>query len=327
MRRRKVLGLIGGLLWPSIFAGQAQSSSTTYRVGYLALLPGEDITWAKVLLDRLRELGFVEGRNLTWAYRCAEGVPERLPSLAAELLQSRLQVLITGFGTPAAKAAKAATATTPIVFTSVGDPIGAGLVTSLSQPGANVTGVSSQAGDIAAKRLQILMDLMPDRQKIAVLLNPDTPFAALALQQVRAAAEQRQRPLAVLEARTADQVTSRLAILVEVGAGSLLTVDDTLLSSVRHQIILAAAAAKMPAIYGSRSFTEAGGLMSYGVNRRQLSRHAAEYVAKILKGARPAELPVEQPRAFEFIVNLKAAKALGLTFPPSILARADEVIE
>jgi putative ABC transport system substrate-binding protein len=187
MRRRRVLGLLGGAVaWP--FAGTAQPTGTTYRVGYLALLPGEDITLAKPLLERLQELGFVKGRDLIWTYRSAEGVPERLPPLAAELLQAGSQVLVAGFGTLAAKAAKAATATTPIVFTSVGDPVGAGLVASLSRPGANVTGVTSQAGDIAAKRLQILMDLLPDGRTIAVLLNPDTPFAALAMQEVRAAA-------------------------------------------------------------------------------------------------------------------------------------------
>jgi putative tryptophan/tyrosine transport system substrate-binding protein len=324
--RRRVLGLLGGAFaWP--VAGRAQPSSTSYRIGYLALLPGEDITLAKPILERLRELGFVGGRDLIWTYRSAEGAPERLPALAVELLQAGAQVLVAGFGTLAAQAAKAATATTPIVFTSVGDPVGAGLVASLGRPGGNVTGLTSQAGDIAAKRLQILIDLLPEPRTIAVLLNPDTPFTALAMHEVRAAAEARQRPLTVLEANSADQVASRLATAIESGVGSLLTLDDPLLVSLRHRIIEVAAAAKMPAIYGSRSFVEAGGLMSYGVDRRQMSRHAAEYVAKILKGARAAELPVEQPTAFEFIVNLRAAEALGLIIPSALLARADEVIE
>jgi putative tryptophan/tyrosine transport system substrate-binding protein len=324
--RRRVLGLLGGAFaWP--VAGRAQPSSTSYRIGYLALLPGEDITLAKPILERLRELGFVGGRDLIWTYRSAEGAPERLPALAVELLQAGAQVLVAGFGTLAAQAAKAATATTPIVFTSVGDPVGAGLVASLGRPGGNVTGLTSQAGDIAAKRLQILIDLLPEPRTIAVLLNPDTPFTALAMHEVRAAAEARQRPLTVLEANSADQVASRLATAIQSGVDSLLTLDDPLLVSLRHRIIEVAAAAKMPAIYGSRSFVEAGGLMSYGVDRRQMSRHAAEYVAKILKGARAAELPVEQPTAFEFIVNLRAAEALGLIIPSALLARADEVIE
>ena len=325
-RRRQVLGLLGAAFaWPVV--ARAQPAAPTYRVGYLALLPGEEITLAKPLLERLRELGFVEGRDLIWTYRSAEGAPERLPALAAELLQAGAQVLVAGFGTLAAKAAKAATATTPIVFTSVGDPVGAGLVSTLNRPGGNVTGVTSQAGDIAAKRLQILMDLLPERRTIAVLLNPDTPFTALAMREVSAAAEARQRSLTMLEATSADQVASCLATAIATGVGSLLTLDDPLLVSLRRRIIEATAAAKLPAIYGSRSFVEAGGLMSYGVDRRQMSRHAAEYVAKILKGARAAELPVEQPTAFELIVNLRAAEAIGLTIPPALLARADEIIE
>ena len=236
-------------------------------------------------------------------------------------------VLIAGFGTLAAKAAKAATATLPVVFTSVGDPVGAGLVASLGQPGGNVTGFTSQASDISAKRLQILTDLIPDRRPLAILLNPDTPFTALALKEVRAAADARHQVLIVVEVRTADRVAASLAAAIEAGAAGLLTLDDPLLLGVRKQITAQVAAARLPAIYGTRDFVEADGLMAYGVDRRQMSLQAADYVDKILNGTRPEELPVQQPTSFEFVVNLKAAKAIGLVIPSALLAQADDVIE
>jgi putative ABC transport system substrate-binding protein len=311
--------------WP--LAARAQQAEKSYRVSYLALLPGEDATLAKSFSQRLRELGYGAGKNMTLEYRSAEGRPERLAQLAAELMQANPDVLVAGFGTLAAKAAAAATKTVPIVFTTVGDPIGAGLVASLGKPGANVTGLTDQANDIAAKRLQILEDLVPGKQTIAVLLNPDTPFSALALREVRSAAEQGHQPLAVFEARTADQVSAGIEAAIKAGAAGLLTLDDPLLLGARRQIAELAAAARLPAIYGTRDFVEAGGLMSYGVDRRQISRRAAEYVDKVLKGARPADLPVEQPTKFEFIINLKTARQLGLAVPPTMLALADEVIE
>jgi putative ABC transport system substrate-binding protein len=326
MRRREFMaGLGAAAMWP--LAAYSQQAEKTYRVSYLALLPGEDATLAKPFSQRLQELGYSAGRNLTMEYRSAEGRPERLAELAAELMQANPDVLVAGFGTLAAKAAAAATKTVPIVFTTVGDPLGAGLVASLGKPGANVTGLTDQANDIAAKRLQILADLVPGKQKIAVLLNPDTPFSALALREVRSAAEQGQQPLAVFEARTVDQVSAGIEAAIKAGAAGLLTLDDPLLLGARRQIAELAAAARLPAIYGTRDFAEAGGLMSYGVDRRQISRRAAEYVDKVLKGARPADLPVEQPTKFEFVINLKIAKSLGLNVPPTMLALADEVIE
>jgi putative ABC transport system substrate-binding protein len=319
--------LVGGAAASVPFAARAQPSDKAYRVSYLALLPGEDATLAKPFRQRLQELGYSEGKNLTLEYRSAEGGPERLAQLAADLIQANPDVLVTGFGSLAAKAAAAATKTVPIVFTSVGDPVGAGLVASLARPGGNVTGVSSQANDVSAKRFQILEDIVPGKQTIAVLLNPDTPFSALALRQVRVAAEQGQRPLAVIEARTTDEVSAGIEAAIKSGAAGLLTLDDPLLIGAMQNIVERLVAARLPAIYGTRQFAEAGGLMSYGVDRRQLSRRAAEYVDKILKGARPADLPVEQPTKFELVINLKTAKALGLAVPPTLLATADEVIE
>ena len=326
MKRREFIKLAGGAAASTPFAARAQQTNKTYGVSYLALLSGEDATLAKPFSQRLQELGYSE-KNMMLEYRSADGRPERLAQLAAELIQAHPDVLVTGFGTLAAKAAAAATRTIPIVFTSVGDPVGAGLVASLARPGGNVTGVSAQANDIAAKRLQMLEDLVPGKQTIAVLLNPDTPFSASALREVRSAAEQGHQPLAVFEARTTDEVSAGIEAAIKLGAAGLLTLDDPLLLSVRRKIAELVATARLPTIYGIRDFAEAGGLMSYGVDRRQISRRAAEYVDKILKGARPADLPVEQPTKFELVLNLKTAKALGLTIPPSILAIADEVIE
>jgi putative ABC transport system substrate-binding protein len=279
----------------------------------------------KPLLERLHELGYVEGKNMTFTYRSAEDHPERLPLLAAELVRANPDVLIAGFGTLAAKAARAATASIPIVITSVGDPIGAGLITSLSRPGGNLTGVTSQASDIVAKWLQILTDLIPGNDRIAILMNPDTPFSRLALQELRAATNTEH--LAVYEARTADEVSSSVEAAVKAGAAGLLTLDDPLMLSVSKQIADVAAKARLPTIFGSRDFAEAGGLMSLGVDRRELNRRAAEFVDKILKGAKPADLPVEQPTKFELVINLKTARVLGLDMPAQLLARADEVIE
>jgi putative tryptophan/tyrosine transport system substrate-binding protein len=323
MRRRVFIGLLGAsATWPLV--ARAEKS---YKLGYLALLPGEDATFAKPFLKRLEDLGYSEGKNLTLEYRSAEGRPERLAQLAAELIQAEPDVLVAGFGTLTAKAAAAASKSVPVVFTSVGDPVGSGLVESLSLPGANVTGLSGQAVETAAKQLQILEDLIQGKQTIAVLLNPDTPYTALALRQVRSAATDSNQPLAIFEARTSDQISAGIEAAIKAGAAGLLTLDDPLLLSVRRKVVDLVAAAKLPTMDGLRDFAEAGGLMSYGPDQRQISRRAAEYVDKILKGAKPADLPVEQPTKFEFVINLKTAKALGLVFPPTMLGVADEVIE
>jgi ABC-type uncharacterized transport system substrate-binding protein len=327
IKRREFVTLLGGAAaaWP--VAARAQQPAKSYRIGYLALLPGEDTTLMKPLLERLQELGYVEGKNTIFEYRSAEDHPERLPQLAAELVRANPDVLVAGFGTLAAKAAKAATATIPIVITSVGDPIGAALITTLSRPGGNVTGVTSQASEVVGRRLQILESVIPGNRMIAVLMNPDTPFSRLALEELRAAVTLERQRLVVFEARTADEVKVRIEAVIKAGTGGLLTLDDPLMLSVSRQIADLAANARLPTIFGSRDFAEVGGLMSYGVDRRQLNRRAAEFVDKILKGAKPADLPVEQPTKFELVINLKTAKALGLQIPDKMLALADEVIE
>jgi len=326
MKRREFLAALSGAVALPLTA-RAQQPAKSWRIAYLALLPGEDRSLAKPFLERLQELGYSEGKNVTLLYRSADGRAERLPQLAAELVQAKPDVLVTGFGTLAAKAARDATSTIPVVFTMVGDPIGAGLVASLSRPGANVTGFSDLASEFAAKRLQLLQNLIPGQKLIAVLGNPDTPFTALALKQVQTAAAANHQPLAVFEARTLDEVSAGIEAAIKSGAAGLMTLDDPLLLSARQNIIQRVAAARLPAIYGLRDYVEANGLMSYSMDRPQTARRAADYVDRILKGAAPADLPVEQPTRFELVINLKTAKALGIDIPSSLLATADEVIE
>ncbi len=328
MDRRAFLGTLGGGLLTASLAAEAQPAGKSYRVCFLALTPGEDTTSMRPLLERLHELGYREGRNMAFEYRSAEGHPERLPQLAMELVRGRPDVLIAGFGTLAAQAAKAATMTIPIVFTTVGDPVRAGLVASLGRPGGNVTGLSGLT-EIGGKHLQLLQELRPGpgRQVIAVLMNPDTPFTRLSLNEIKTAAAAKRTQLEILEARTADQVPRVFQAAVAAGAGGLLVIGDPLMYSLSREIVDLSAKFQLPAMYPNREWAETGGLMSYGADRRQVYRRAAEYVDKILRGAKPGDLPVEQPTKFELVINVKTAKALGLTIPPSLLQRADQVIE
>ena len=308
-------------------AGEAQQPGKVYRIGFLALLAGEDVTLMKALKDRLHELGYIEGKNLIFEYRSAEGRQERLTELATELAHASPDVLIAGIGTLAPLALKRVTTTIPIVFASVGDPVGAGVVVSLARPGGNITGVTGQSADLAAKRLQLLRDLVPGSQIIAVLANPATPFALLALKETKAAAEILQVRLEILELKTRDQVASRFETAIKAGAAGMIVFSDPLTTAIRQQIADLATKFRLPTIYTYKEFIEAGGLISYGPSRRDMYRRTAEYADKILRGAKPADLPVEQPTKFELVINLKTAKALGLTIPQSLLIRADEVIQ
>jgi putative ABC transport system substrate-binding protein len=327
--RREFITLLGGAAaaWPLAARAQQQSGGKSHRVSFLALVPGEDATLMKALLERLHELGYREGTNLIFEYRSAEGRPERLAPLAMELIQAQPDVLVAGFGTLAAKAAKAATTTIPVVFTTVGDPLGAGIIASLGRPGGNVTGLTDQARDVQGKRLQLLLELIPAKKDIAVLLNPDTPFSRLALEEAKMAAEHGDIRLHVFEARTADQIMERIKEATKESAAGLLILEDPLIYSVRGKIADLAMRSRLPTMGVYRDSVEAGGLMSYGPDRRQIYRQAAEYVDKILKGAKPADLPVEQPTKFELVINLKTARALNLSVPPTLLATADDVIE
>jgi putative ABC transport system substrate-binding protein len=326
LRRRQFMSLLAGAVagWPLT----AQAQQVRSRIGFLELLSRENTTtFMKAFLERLNELGYREGYNMIFDYRSAEGAPERLPQLAADAVRASPDVLVTGFGTLVAKAAKDATSTIPIVFTAVADPVAAGLVASLGRPGANVTGMSAQASDIVGKRLQILQEFVPSDKPVAVLLNPETPFSASALQELRAAAQARSTTLAVFEARTANQVSAGFQAAVKAGTAGLVLLEDPLTYGLRQQVTELAARLQLPTIYTLRDFPEVGGLMSYGIDIRQMNRRAAEHVDKILKGAKPGDLPVEQPTKFELVINIKAARAIGLSVPPSLLARADEVIE
>ena len=330
MRRRDLIAGFGGaaalpVLWP--LAAQAEQSTRPHRLAYLALQPGENATFTKPLLQRLQELGYREGQNMVWDYRSADGHAERLPQLAAELVRAGPDVLIAGYGTLAPKAAIAATGSIPIVFTAVGDPVGAGLIKSLREPGGNATGMSGLATDIAAKRLQLLDDLVPGKKLVAVLGNPDTPYTALALEQVKIAATAIGVPIRPFDARTVDEVPRAIGQAVDAGAASMLVLEDPVLFGAIQRTTELVAMARLPSIFGPREYAAAGGLIAYGTDQSQLSRKAADYVDKILKGASPASLPVEQPTKFELVINLGAARGLGLSIPPTLLASADEVIE
>jgi putative ABC transport system substrate-binding protein len=324
MNRREFLALAGAAAaaWP--LAARAQPAARTHRVAYLALLGEQD---AAIVKQRLNELGYTEGRNLIFDFQSAEGRPERLPQLASELVKTGPDVIVAGFGTLPAKAAQAATATIPVVFTAVGDPIGAGIVNSLNRPGANLTGIHSQAADISGKRLQILEDIAPGIRTIAVLVNRDAPFTSVALPELTSAADARGQRLELCDVHTPAQLSTALEAAVKAGATGLTILETPLLLGLRREIVDLAAKLRLFAIYSNREFVSAGGLASYGADRVQLYRRAAELVDKILKGQKPADIPVEQPTKFELVINLKAAKALGLAMPDKLLAIADEVIE
>jgi putative ABC transport system substrate-binding protein len=324
VKRREFITLLGGAVaaWP--LAARAQQSTRRYHIAFLALLGDLD---AVIVRQRLVELGYAEGKNLIFDFRSAEGQPERLPQLAAELVKTNPDLIVAGFGTATAKAAQAATATIPVVFTTVGDPIGSGIVKSLARPGANLTGIHRQATDISGKRLQILEDIAPGIRSVAVLLNQDAPFTAVALPELRIAADARGQRLELCDVNTATQLKSGLEAAVKAGAIGLTVLETPVLQGLRREIVDLAAKLRMVAIYTSRDFVGVGGLASYGPDRRQLYRRAAELVDKILKGEKPSEIPVEQPTKFELLINLKTAAALGLTIPDKLLALADEVIE
>jgi putative ABC transport system substrate-binding protein len=302
-----------------------RAQSRTFRVGFLTLEATED---ASLLREPLRNLGYIEGKNLVLAYRSAGGDSARLAALAEELVQEKPDVLVAGWGTLAPKALKAATSTLPIVFSTVGDPVGAGLVQSLARPGGNLTGLSGQSTELKSKQLQLVMMCMPDQKVVGVLMNPDTPYTALAFKELKAAADQAGVRLASLEIRRPEDFTAvRMEAFLASGATSLFVIEDPLTSNLRTTIVGEAMRLRLPIMTGLSEFAQAGALMTYGPNPEGRYRQTAQYVDRILKGARPADLPVEQPTSFQLVVNLKTAKALGITVPPTILVRADEVIE
>ena len=274
----------------------------------------------------LREAGYVEGQNLAIEYRWAEGHYDRLPALAAELVSRKVDLIMAG-SPPSALAAKSATSTIPIVFRSGSDPVAEGLVASLARPGGNLTGVSNRNDGLAAKRLELMSELVPRAGVIALLVNPNAAGAERNIRDVEEAARLKGLQLHVLKASSESEIDIAFASLVQLNVGALDVGADPFLSNRREQLVTLAARHAVPSIYAWREFAAAGGLISYGASLTSALRLIGAYAGKILKGAKPAEMPVQQASAFELVINLKTAKALGLTIPPSILARADEVIE
>jgi putative ABC transport system substrate-binding protein len=275
----------------------------------------------------LGEVGYVEGRNLTIEYRWADDHYDRLPALAAELVGQRVGVIATASATAAALAAKAATSTIPIVFTIGADPVRFGLVASLNRPGGNVTGVSYLSNLLVTKQLELLQELVPSASEFGLLVNPSNPNAEFDTRQAKVAAESLGHKIHVAYASTERDVGTAFAALIERRVAALVMVPDVLFVSQREQLVTLAARHAIPSIYSNRVYADAGGLISYGASQLDVYRSAGIYVGRILSGEKPADLPVIQPTKFELVINLKTAKALGLTIPPSLLAHADEVIE
>jgi ABC-type uncharacterized transport system substrate-binding protein len=325
-RRRFLLTSAAGAL-AAPFVAEAQQAGRVPRIGYLGTRTLSDFG-VDAFRQGLRELGWVEGQNIGVDYRFAEGRLERLPDLAAELVRLKVDIIVAQ-ATPGAAAAKNATETITIVMVPVGDPVGLGLIASLAHPGGNVTGVSYSAGglEIIGKQLELLKETLPKIRRVAILLNPANPTRPLTLKDVNAAARSLVVQLQLLEARDPIEFDSGFAAMAKERIGALVVMADTMY--VLHRIRLAELAARnrLPAAYGWREHAEAGGLMSYGPSLSELFRRSATFVDKILKGAKPGDLPVEQPTKFEFVINLKTAKALGLTIPQSLLLRADQVID
>jgi putative tryptophan/tyrosine transport system substrate-binding protein len=325
-RRELILLLLGSAITtPSALCAQQEPMPV---IGFLgSTSPGPNAPFVAAFRQGLKDAGYVEGQNVAIEFRWAENRFDRLPALAADLVGRKVDVIVTNGGTPVALAAKNATSTIPIVFTSVSDPVGIGLVASLARPGANLTGFSNIAAGLTPKLLELLSETVPQAGVIALLVNPNNPTAEPMIRDVEEAARAKGVKLAVLKAGTESEIDAAFASLVELQVGALVVDPDGFLLSRQEQLVALASHHAVPAIYAHRQFVAAGGLISYGIDDTATSRQAGIYAGRILKGAKPSDLPVQQPTKFELVVNLKTAKALGLTVPPSILARADEVIE
>jgi ABC-type uncharacterized transport system substrate-binding protein len=327
MNRRHLISLLGGALTASPFAARAQQKAMPV-IGYLSTgSPGPAAPTVAEFRQGLSEIGYVEGQNVAIEYRWAEGHYDRLPALAADLVSRKVDVIVSTGGAPTALAAKSATSTIPIVFRIGADAVELGLVASFARPGGNLTGVSLLADELVAKRLELLSELVPRAGVIALLVNPSNASAERNIRGAQDAARAKGVRLHILKANTESEIDTAFASLVEMHAVALVIGADPFLSSRREQLVALAARHAVPAIYAWREFVVPGGLISYGPNLTAAFRLVGIYAGKILKGAKPADLPVEQPTTFELVINLKTAKALGLTVPLSLLQRADEVIE
>jgi putative ABC transport system substrate-binding protein len=325
MNRRKLLLLLAGAMAAPRAVGAQQKAMPV--IGYLSTSsPGPAEPYVAAFRHGLSETGYIEGQNLAIEYRWAEGNFDRLPALATDLVGRKVDLIVTSGGTPPARAAKNASSTIPIIFVG-GDPIADGLVASLARPGGNLTGMIFMTAEMLPKRLELVSELVPQAGVIALLVNPNNPVPEPVMRDVQEAARLKGRQLHVLKASTESEIDAAFALLVQLHAGAFILGPDAFLNSRREQITTLAALHAVPAIYDFRENAAAGGLISYGPSLTGTWRQVSIYAGRILKGAKPADLPVEQPTRFELVVNLKTAAALGLTVPPSILARADEVIE
>jgi putative ABC transport system substrate-binding protein len=326
--RRKLLIALGTSSLAVPFGSLAEQGKV-WRVGFLALrspTASNPIVSYGAFLQGMRELGYVEGKNLIIEWRLAEGKVERLPALAAELVQLKVDVLVAA-GVQPTSAAQKATTTIPIVMANSIDPVGSGFVASLARPGGNITGLSNLIGDLSAKHFEMLRSIAPKLSRVAILVNPTNSGHTTILKTVQTAAQKTNVKILPVEARNPQEIESALLAITRQNAEAVIVANDLFLNQQRHQIAALAAKNRLPSVSAVREFVEAGGLMSYGPNFVENYRRAATYVDKIIKGAKPGDLPVEQPTKFELVINRKTAKALGLTIPQSLLISADKVIE
>ena len=328
MNRRGFIGALAGGLFAAPLVAAAQPTAKVYRIGFLVTAtPTETGHLLKALSEGLRELGYVEGRNVVFERRFAEGRQERLPALAAELVRLNVDILVTG-SNPVIAAVKQATATIPVVMAVSRDPVGAKFIASLARPGGNITGLANDtAPEIIGKNLAFLKEAVPRISRVTYLWNPVPPGAETSKNALESAARNLGVAFQPVEVRGHAELEGAFAAMVRERANGIVVAQDPVTFGSRSQVAVLAARNRLPAVYGVREFAEAGGLMSYGPNIADQFRRAAMYVDKILKGAKPGDLPIEQPTKFELVINLKTAKALGLTLPPSLLQRADQVIE
>jgi putative ABC transport system substrate-binding protein len=327
MDRRAFLGTVAGGLFAAPLAAEAQPTVKVHRIGFLGnSTPDLEANLVGPFREGLRELGYVEGRNIVIEYRWAEGQYERFPVLIAELLARKVDVIVTA-GTPATQAVKKATTSIPLVMVAVGDPVATGIVASLRRPGGNITGLTSISEDLEGKRLELLREVLPTVSRVAVLWNPNNQTLLAELKEIRAAAQPLGMKLQALEVRTPGELEETFKALVRERPGALLVMADRLFLHNRQRIMDFATKQRLPVVPGHPELVEAGGLMSFGPSYPGMHRRAATYVDKILKGVEPADLPVERPTTFDLVINLKTARVLGLTIPPSLLQRADQVIE
>ena len=327
MTRRELMLLLGGAL-TTARALRAQQR-TMPVIGLLgSTSPGGPFAlYVAAFRQGLSETGYVEGQNVAIEFGWAEGHYDRLPALAADLVSRKVDLIVTFGGTPPALAAKSATSTIPIVFAGVADPVGAGFVASLARPGGNLTGFSNISTELTPKLLELLSELVPQAKAIALLVNPNNRAAESVIRSAQEAARAKGVQLQVLKASTETEIDAAFASLVQLYPGAPVVIGDALFITRQTQVVALASRHAVPAIYGWRESVVAGGLISYGPSNTAASRQVGIYAGRILKGEKPADLPVQQPATFELVINLETAKAFGLTVPPSILARADEVIE